>query len=134
MRETQFKKGQLSRNYLPVGTVRADSEGYLRIKIADGLGGTGNQKVWAFVHLRTWTAAHGPVPPGHAVAFRDGNKAHTAIENLELLSRADLMRRNSIHNRRSPELRETIYGLIAVKRWITMREKKRAKKQAQRFA
>jgi len=134
MRETQFKKGQLSRNYLPVGTVRADSEGYLRIKIADGLGGTGNQKVWAFVHLRTWTAAHGPVPPGHAVGFKDGNRAHIAVENLELLSRADLMRRNSIHNRCSPELKEAIYGLIAVKRLITMREKKGAKKQTQRFA
>jgi hypothetical protein len=118
MAETQFKKGQRSRNYLPVGTVRADSDGYLRKKIADhGLGGFGNQKVWEFVHIRVWTDAHGPVPDGHVVIFKDRNKGNVKLENLKLLTRAELMRRNTIHNL-PVELRDTIMLAGRLKRII----------------
>jgi hypothetical protein len=33
-----------------------------------------------------------------ALTFRDGDKTNLSIENLELITRAELMRRNSIHN------------------------------------
>jgi hypothetical protein len=32
-----------------------------------------------------WAASHGPVPEGHHVHHRDGNRANNAISNLELL-------------------------------------------------
>jgi hypothetical protein len=56
------------------------------------------------VHHLVWEAAgHPPVPPGHVLIFCDGNKRNFSLDNLELLSRSALMRRNSIHNY-GPEL------------------------------
>jgi hypothetical protein len=54
-----------------------------------------------------WEEVYGPVPPGHAVAFKDHDKSHIVLENLELISRNELMRRNTIHNY-PPELKQTI--------------------------
>lgn len=63
----------------------------------------------------------GARPPGHSVVFKDGNKANCAIENLELLTRADLMRRNTVHHLPTP-LVQTIQLLGALTRQIRKRE------------
>lgn len=101
MAETQFKpgakSGKAALNYRPVGTVLADPEGFLRVKVRDhGPGVRGwRSDVWPLVHHRTWEKHKGPIPPGHHVAFKDGNRANCAIENLELVSRAEMMARNT---------------------------------------
>lgn len=41
-----------------------------------------------------WEAANGPVPPGHALIFADGNKQNITLENLILVTRAQLARLN----------------------------------------
>lgn len=130
MSETQFKKGQRSRNYLPIGTERFDSDGYLRRKIADGKGGFGNPKVWAHVHKLVWEEANGPIPPGHRLWWKDKNHANNSLENLELLSDREHMRRTTIHNLRyPPELKKAIRALGDVRRSITWK-KKRAEQNA----
>jgi hypothetical protein len=138
MRETQFKKGQRSgvaaRNWLPVGTVRPDPDGFMRRKIAEADGppyGYPNTKVWEYVHRRVWTEANGPIPPKHHVAFKDGDRKNTQLGNLELVSFADMVLRNSIHNL-PPELKETIYAMIHLKWSITMKGKRDAREQSQR--
>lgn len=121
MAETQFRKGSRSSNYLPIGTLRFDSDGYPRRKIADGLGGFGNPKVWEFVHRRVWEAAHGPIPKGHRVWWKDGDKSNNTLTNLELLSGAEHMARTTIHNFPSP-LKEVILLKGALKRRIRRME------------
>jgi HNH endonuclease len=129
MKETQFKKGHRAgaaqAKWVPVGTVTM-RVGYLVRKIADepeSIAGKGALSTnWEYVHIRTWEDAHGPVPPGHAVCFKDGNTQNTALSNLELLSRADLMRRNTIH-RLPPQLKEVIILKGAIKRHINRRSK-----------
>lgn len=125
MAETQFRKGErrgvAAENYCPLGTIRTDPEGYQRIKVRDALAGEptgfGNTKVWPLLQRHIWEQNHGPIPPGHTVVFRDGNRANCDIANLELISRAELMRRNTIH--RYPEtLRNTILLLGALKRKV----------------
>ncbi|GAC1640107.1 MAG: hypothetical protein NVS9B14_21500 [Candidatus Acidiferrum sp.] len=125
MQSTQFKKGQVSRNWLPVGTVRADSDGYMRIKIAEGLGGSGNQKIWAFVHKLVWEQAKGPVPKGHCLWFKDRNKSNANLENLELITRKENRRRNSIHNL-PKELKDTIMLKGALNRRIRRIEREQS--------
>jgi hypothetical protein len=94
-KETQFKKGSRPPNWCPIGTTRISKDGYLERKVTD----TGcPQKHYVGEHRLLWEKHHGPVPAGHAVVFRDGEKTHITIENLELVSRAELMRRNSVHN------------------------------------
>jgi len=106
----------------PIGTVSADPEGYLRIKVRDSQAGEhtgfGNVKVWPLLQRHTWEQHKGPIPPNHTVCFIDGDRKNCAIDNLELVSRAELMRRNTIHNRYPKEMVETIMLLGAVKRKV----------------
>jgi HNH endonuclease len=101
----RFKKGQRPHNWMPVGSERVNDQGYLQRKLTD----TGYPPHdWHFVHLIVWEAAHGPVPANHAVCFRDGDKTHIELDNLECLSKSELMLRNTIHN--LPEdLRQVIH-------------------------
>lgn len=136
MQATQFKKGQRSHNWLPIGTVKMDSYGYLRRKIAaTGLGGFGNSAVWEFVHRRVWEDAHGPIAEGHRIWWKDKNHENCALENLELLSDAEHMARTTIHNLH-PELKQVIQLAGALKRKIGTRRRRiaDAKKQDVRSA
>jgi len=130
MRETQFRKGQRPGNYLPVGTVRANADGYLRRKISDvpGNGHGANDKNWEFVHRRVWEDAHGPIPKGHRIWWKDRNHQNCALENLELLSDAEHMARTTIHNL-PKRLKDTLQLAGRLKRRIRSREK-----QTKRFA
>jgi hypothetical protein len=121
MRETQFKKGGRSVNWLPIGTIRLDSDGYLRRKIAEGVGGFGNRKVWEFVHRRVWEDAHGPIPRGHRLWWKDRNHANCSLENLELLTDAEHMARTTLHNFPEP-LKRVIMLKGALKRRIRRME------------
>lgn len=89
---TRFKKGHVPASWKPIGTERVTKDGYLERKLSD----TGNAKRdWVAVSHIEWEKHSGrSVPKGHAVVFRDGNARNFARENLELISRADLMRRN----------------------------------------
>jgi hypothetical protein len=96
---TQFKPGHRGgralEKYQPIGTERISKDGYLERKINDDMP---FQRRWRAVHLLVWEAANGPLPAGHAIAFKDGNKQNIDLANLELISRRELMRRNTIHN------------------------------------
>lgn len=93
--ETRFKPGNKPHTWHPLGHERLSKEGYLQRKMAD----TGcTRKDYVPVHHLVWKDAGREIPPGHALTFRDGNKRNFALENLELVARADLMRRNSYHN------------------------------------
>lgn len=105
-KETRFKPGhrggKAAQLYKPIGTERISKDGYLERKINDDMP---LQKRWRAVHLLVWESVNGPLPAGHAVTFKDGNKRNVSLENLALISRADLMRRNTIHNY-GPEIAE----------------------------
>lgn len=96
--ETRFKpgtrQGKAADLYRPIGTERISKDGYLERKINDDMP---FQKRWRAVHILNWEAANGPLPKGYALRFKDGDKTNVGIDNLELISRADLMRKNTIH-------------------------------------
>ena len=89
-KETQFKKGNKPANWMPVGTERVNADGYVDVKIQDGQ----LQKNWKAKHVLIWEAANGPVPEGHVIIFGDGNKLNVNLDNLLLVSRAQLVRLN----------------------------------------
>lgn len=121
--KTQFKpgtrQGRAAKVYQPVGSERISKDGYLERKTNDGLP---FQKRWRAVHLLIWEAANGPLPRGHAVAFKDGDKKNLSLGNLELVPRAELMRRNSYHNY-GPELAKIVQLRGAITRQINRRSK-----------
>ena len=118
MKETWFKKGERSgvavRLYKPIGTERISKDGYLERKTNDNLP---LQARWRAVHLVLWEATHGPVPKGHAIAFRNGDKSDIRLDNLQCISRRELMARNTLHNLPKP-LVQTIQLLGALNRQI----------------
>lgn len=115
MRETQFKKGWAPL-WQPVGS-RRDVGGYVFIKLADVRHAPWNHN-WYPEHIITWEWAHGrPLPRGYALCFRNGDRTDLRLDNLELVHRRDLMRRNSIHNLPAP-VAQAMHALGALKRQI----------------
>ena len=111
---TQFKPGQNPHNWNPIGHERVTKDGYLQRKMTDT---KCTRKDYRMVHHLVWEERNGPVPAGHALIFKDRNKTNIQLDNLELITRAELCRRNSIH-RYSPELKHAIRTLAKLKRTI----------------
>jgi len=90
---TQFKPGQRSANYKPVGSTRICSkDGYVLIKMAEGL------FQWKHLHRVVWERMNGPIPKGLLVSFIDGNKLNWKITNLMLITKKENVLRNGIHS------------------------------------
>jgi len=87
-----FKKGQIPKNHKPIGHERVCSkDGYILIKVDEVNPYTGAQGWYRFKHVVIWEQMNGPVPKGHVVRFKDGNKLNCAPENLVLLTRREHM-------------------------------------------
>lgn len=126
-RATQFKKGRPAseaRNYRPIGSERVNADGYLDRKVTDDPSIFPARR-WVGVHRLVWEAAHGPIPPGHVVVFKKGRHTTDAtaitLDSLELVTRAELMRRNSVHTVYPPEVARLAQLRGALNRQINKR-------------
>ncbi len=121
MRETQFKKGKQPRNTMCLWSFRVNTDGYLLLKT--GKPGAKPNDGWEWVHKLVWEHAHGPIPEGHRIWWKDRDHLNNSLANLELLSGADHAARMTIHNL-PPELKQVIQLTGAINRAITMRGRK----------
>jgi hypothetical protein len=72
-------------NYRPIGTERVmpyENTSYVEVK-------TGHH-TWKRKHVVIWEKANGKIPKGHVIIFGDGNTRNFALDNLILVSRAEL--------------------------------------------
>ena len=118
---TQFKKGQRPHTYRPVGSERVTVDGYTEIKVAD-------PKTWKQKQRMIWEQANGPIPKGYKVIFADGDRANFDIENLLLISSAQL----AVMNARKlitedPELTKT--GAIIAELHLSIYKRKKQKQK-----
>jgi hypothetical protein len=114
---TQFKKGQVPVNYRPVGSERVNVDGYIEVKVAD-------PNKWRSKHVVIWEEQNGPVPKGHVLIFGNGNKLDLSLDNLLLVSRAQLAVLNKhklIQN--DAELTRTAIAIADVKIKISQKQK-----------
>ncbi len=91
--KSEFKKGNLPANTLYDGaiSIRKDSKSgrpYKYIRVA--------QSKWELLHRQVWIKAKGKIPAKHLVAFIDGNTLNCELDNLELITCAENLRRNNI--------------------------------------
>lgn len=104
-RATQFKPGIMPHNTQPVGSYRVNKDGYMQQKVSNAKGPS--RARWRSVAELVWCAANGPMPAGHIVVFKPGQATavleQITIDRVECITRAENMRRNSIHTRH-PEL------------------------------
>lgn len=99
-----------SRKNKPLGSERVYSDGYVWIITEHGR----RQK-----HRWLWEQAHGPIPHGYMVKFKDGNPLNCTINNLYLASRADKAR--EIRAAMSPEKKMEIHRKAQAKRNASIR-------------
>ena len=115
---TFFKKGNLPVNTLRDGaiTTRNDKRGvpqkYIRISLGK----------WQYLSNYNWEKQNGPIPKGYNVVFKDKNTLNCDIENLEMISNAELMQRNTIHQY-PKELQQIIRTLGKLNKTIKKHEK-----------
>ncbi len=105
-KETQFKPGHKPHTWQPVGAERVTQDGYLERKVTD----TGcTRRDYQAVHRLVWIEHHGEIPAGHVVVFKDALPKHEniIIDRLELITRAELASRNTIH-RYPPDVKQVI--------------------------
>jgi hypothetical protein len=102
IKRTMFKPGNKPGNIKKVGAERIDHEGYTYIKLSDAN--------WVLKHRHVWEQVNGPVPANHVVIFKDNNMHNFDINNLQVISQADNMLRNTIH-----QYPEQIQELIKLK-------------------
>ena len=104
-------------NTHPIGAeIEKKRSGLVYRKVSD----TGSRTVdWRPVSHLVWEEVNGKVPKGCMISFKDGNVKNVDIDNLELLTRQEMVSRNS-----SSRYPEEVRKLIAVKREFTRRMNK----------
>lgn len=82
--KTSFKKGIIHFNYKQVGEERIDKYGYIQVKVAE-------PNVWDLKHRVIYREHYGEIPNGYNIIFADGNKMNFDIDNLILVSKAEML-------------------------------------------
>jgi len=85
----KFKKGNIPHTHKEVGYESVRKDGYVFIK---------TEKGFKTKHQYIYEQHYGSIPKNHIVIFKDNNKYNFDINNLELITRADNMKRNSVWN------------------------------------
>jgi hypothetical protein len=113
VKATWFVKGSKPHNIKSDGAIsmRKDKTGkvykYIRTQKAK----------WELYHRYLWQNHHGHVPEDMIVSFKDGNSLNCDINNLELISREENMKRNSVQNL-PEEIKNTIRTIAVLNRKI----------------
>jgi hypothetical protein len=73
---------------------------------------------FVYLHRRVWEDTFGPIPPGMVVHHKNDDRANNGPENLELKSRAEIIRlRKEHHNQYSTMTPEQIRKKNRLERW-----------------
>ena len=83
---TMFKKGGTPHNVLKIGAeavVDQHGQKYIKVKVAE-------PNVWKYKHRLTWEQHNGPLKPGEAVIFLDGDYKNCDISNLRKVTQSEL--------------------------------------------
>lgn len=109
-----FKKGNIPVNVRRDGDERVSVDGYVEVRVSAG--------VWRLKHRMVWEQAKGPIPVGYNIIFEDGNKLNCDIDNLRMVTDAELMQSNTIM-RYPANLRAAMKNVKKLKRTIERYEK-----------
>jgi hypothetical protein len=97
-KRTFFKPGQVPHNKKQENhiTIRSDKSGaeykYIKVGYND----------WQLYHRYIWQQANGPIPEGYILVFKDRNSLNCTLENIELITYDENMRRNTIQRYPAP--------------------------------
>lgn len=79
---TQFKKGQMPRNTMAVGSERTTKDGYIEIRVEEPIVfACGQKNYWRQKHRWLWEQVNGPIPPKHFLKSIDGDRTNCDPSN-----------------------------------------------------
>lgn len=103
VKRTMFTKGHKPHNTKHDGhiSIRREKTGreYAYIRVREG--------EYRLLHRVVWEENNGPIPQGYIVAFKSGNTMDCTLDNLELITKEENMRRNTLH-RYPPDMVQAI--------------------------
>lgn len=124
VRAHQFKKvgGQVRGRDRKPGEERITKDGYIEVRM-DGpirrysYNGKPYSHYWKFKHVLVWEAVNGPVPKGHKIMFLDGNPKNLNIENLVLITHAEMAQLNRLgyYFKDHPDLTQIGLDLVRIR-------------------
>lgn len=121
---TMFKKGHIPVSHRPVGSERIErKDGYRLVKVAE-------PNKWRLKHVLLWEQHNGPVPKGHKIVFANQNKNDIRIDNLILVSDAQM----AVVNKRrllnsDKDLTKAAFSLASLLIGISKKSKKKQNKR-----
>lgn len=115
--KTMFKKGNRPHNTLEIGDEVINDFGYIKVKVAE-------PNVWKFKHRLVWEQAHGEIPQGSVVCFKDGNKTNCNLDNLILLTKGERAVINKYFGNYKGELTLTGIALGKLKSIVSKKQSK----------
>ena len=127
---TQFKKGQMPPNEKQIGDITIRNvysrhgevvEQYKYIKVSmEG----GYWDRWTPLHRKVWEDHNGPIPKDMCIGFKDGNTLNCDINNLMLMSRAEISTMTKKGLRfEDPDLTETALYMVRLQQAANKRRK-----------
>jgi len=121
VKHTFFQKGHTPKNTKHDGyiSIRTDNKGRPYAHIRTSLGR------FCHLHRHIWEQANGEVPEGLIVVFKNGDTADIRLDNLELVTRRELLFRNR-WKKYPIELREAQRMLLKLKKSISDYEKQQS--------
>lgn len=84
-----FEEGTVPKNTLPVGTEIGREDGYIYVKIK-------HPNTWKAKHHIIWEKKNGAIPENHVILFGDRNRENFDINNLILVSKAQVLQLNRL--------------------------------------
>jgi HNH endonuclease len=117
-KKTRFQQGGDNGKQLPIGTITILNNKGGKVKCI--ILGNGKR---AHLNRHTWAQAHGEIPKDMIIVHKDGDAMNCDLANLEMISKAENMRRNSVLNL-PPEIKEATYDIAKLTRKINFLTKK----------
>lgn len=84
--KTSFKKGNVPASALPLGHERIAKGGYIEVKVDEPHPTRRDSTRFKPKHVVVWERENGPVPEGHCIRFKDGDKRNFDPANLVCIS------------------------------------------------
>jgi hypothetical protein len=117
---TMFKPGQMPHNTKHDGhiSIRRDKNGrdYAYIRVRQG--------EYKLLHRVLWEQNNGTIPKNMIVAFKNGNSLDCTLANMELITKEENMRRNSLVSKYPPDIVAAIRTNAGLKRRIRKLEER----------
>lgn len=102
-------RGNAARRYVPVGTVHVRNDHGRKMKMVKIRDDGPSPRRWVPLSRYLWEKKYGPLPSDCIVTFKDGDPENVVLDNLDVISRGELLNKNNADPDRRQRHSKTIW-------------------------